>query len=84
MKWQRAFGAILALSLVMVACGDDGGGGGGGGGGSDEPVTLDFWVFESGGIGSFLKTLESGFEDANPNIDVNITAYPEENYGVKL
>ena len=53
-------------------------------GGPNEPVTLDFWVFESGGIGSFLKTLESGFEDANPNIDVNITAYPEENYGVKL
>ena len=84
MKWQRAFGAILAISLVAVACGDDGGGGGGGDGGPGEPVTLDFWVFESGGIGSFLKTLESGFEDANPNVDVNITAYPEENYGTKL
>ena len=87
MKWRRLFGAALSMSLVvMVACtGDDEGGGGtetGPGGG--EQVTLDFWVFEEGGIGSFLVTLEEGFEALNPNIDIKITAYPEGNYGVKV
>jgi multiple sugar transport system substrate-binding protein len=52
--------------------------------GTAENVTLNFWVFEEGGIGSFLETLEQDFETANPNIDLNITAYPEDNYGVKL
>ncbi len=83
MKWQRAFGAILAVSLVATACSGDGGGEGDGDG-SNEQVTLDFWAFKEGGIGAFLETLEAGFEDENPNIDLSITAYPEENYGVKV
>jgi multiple sugar transport system substrate-binding protein len=84
------FGVMAVLTLVAVGCtssptSDSGGGGGdGGGGGSGEHVTLDFWVFEEGGIGSFLETLEQDFETANPNIDLNITAYPEDNYDVKL
>ena len=89
MKWRRLFVAALALSLVVVACGGDEEGGEGTTGtgpdtGGGEPVTLDFWVFEEGGIGSFLKTLKEGFETEYPNVDLNITAYPEGNYGVKL
>jgi multiple sugar transport system substrate-binding protein len=82
MKWQRLLGAVLSLFLVsMVACtGDDNGGGGGGG-----KVTLDYWVFESGGLaGQFLDQLDSDFEAKYPNVTLNITAYPEDNYGVKL
>jgi multiple sugar transport system substrate-binding protein len=78
---------ISTLALVTVACTSSGGSSStdsGGGGGTGEPVTLNFWVFESGGIGSFLETLEKDFETQNPNIDLNITAYPEDNYGVKL
>ncbi|HET9724245.1 MAG TPA: sugar ABC transporter substrate-binding protein [Actinomycetota bacterium] len=87
MKWRRLLVAALALSLVAVACGgDEEGGEGTTGTGSNggEPVELNFWVFEEGGIGSFLETLEQDFETANPNVDLKITAYPEDNYGVKL
>jgi multiple sugar transport system substrate-binding protein len=80
--------AAFAVSLVAAACtgGEDTSEPSGDGGttGTQEPVTLDFWVFEEGGIGSFLKTLEEGFETEYPNVDLNITAYPEGNYGVKL
>jgi multiple sugar transport system substrate-binding protein len=89
MKWRRLFVAALALSLVVVACGgDEEGGEGTTGTGPDtdggEPVTLDFWVFGEGGIGDFLASLEQGFESENPNIDLKITSYPEENFGIKL
>jgi multiple sugar transport system substrate-binding protein len=86
MKWQRLLGAVLSLFLVtMVACtGDDNGGGGSTGSGNGEKVELSFWVFEEGGIGSFLETLEKDFEAKYPNVDLKITAYPEDNYGVKL
>jgi ABC-type glycerol-3-phosphate transport system substrate-binding protein len=83
MDRRRLFAMALAVSLVMVAC-SSGGGGDAGQSGSQEKVTLNFWVFEEGGIGSFLETLEHDYETANPNIDLNITAYPEDNYGVKL
>jgi multiple sugar transport system substrate-binding protein len=80
------FTLLAATALVAGACTDNGGTpeGGDGGAGTGEQVTLDFWVFEEGGIGSFLETLEKDFETKNPNIDLNITAYPENNYGVKL
>ncbi|HEU4355212.1 MAG TPA: extracellular solute-binding protein [Actinomycetota bacterium] len=88
MEWRRVSVAALSLSLVvMVACGgnDEGGGGGGSetGGGGGEPVTLDFWVFEEGLFG-YLDTLEKGFEETYPKVDLVITTYPEDNYGVKL
>jgi len=83
-------GVLAALALVAVGCtssptSDSGGGGGGDGddGGSGEQVTLDYWVFE-GSDSSFSDAILSAFETANPNIDVNLTAYPENNYEVKL
>lgn len=85
MKWRRAVAAIFAVSLVMTACtGGDDDTSSGDGSGTQEQVTLDFWVFEEGGIGSFLTTLEEAFEAEYPNVDLHITAYPEGNYGVKL
>ena len=62
MRWQRAVATIFALSLVMVACTNNDSASTGDGSGQ-EKVTLDFWVFEEGGIGSFLKTLESDLHD---------------------
>jgi len=77
--------ALAALTLVAGACTDDGGTTDGDGGTSGEPVTLDYWVFESGGLaGQFLDELVSRFETEYPNVTLNITAYPEDNYGVKL
>jgi multiple sugar transport system substrate-binding protein len=85
-KGRRLFGAALAVAFVaMVACtGDEGGDGGTDGTGTQEQVTLDFWVFEEGGIGSFLEQVVSEFEAANPNISIDVTAYPEDQYGVKV
>jgi multiple sugar transport system substrate-binding protein len=84
MTWRRALGAVLVMSLVgLSACA--GIEGVGEGTGSGETVTLDYWVFESGGlVGSFLEQLQKGFEKENPNVKLNVTAYPEDNYGVKL
>jgi multiple sugar transport system substrate-binding protein len=52
--------------------------------GTGEPVTLDFWVFKEIESGAFYDTLVSEFEAANPNIDIELTSYPEENYDVKI
>lgn len=74
---------LAATALVAAGCTGDGGlsDDGDGAAGDGEQVTLELWVFEEE---DFLATLESDFEAANPNIDLDITAYPEENYGVKL
>ncbi|MFB3738032.1 MAG: ABC transporter substrate-binding protein [Candidatus Velamenicoccus archaeovorus] len=80
--WAAAL--LLAIVLVATACSSNGGGGDSTDDRSGAKVTLDFWVFEEGGIGSFLETLESRFEAKYPNVDLKITAYPEDNYGVKL
>lgn len=86
MRWRRMVAATFAVALVTAACtsGGDESPSASGDSTAQEPVTLDFWVFEEGGIGSFLKTLEEAFEAEYPNVDLNITAYPEGNYGVKL
>jgi multiple sugar transport system substrate-binding protein len=84
---RRLRGAMVLLAtfaLVAGACGDGGGDTDEGEGGG-EPVTLDYWVFESGGlVGSFLDELQTEFQAEYPNVTLNITAYPEDNYGVKL
>lgn len=87
MRGRHVLGAILAFVVATAAActgGGDGGETGATGPGTGEKVTLDFWVFEEGGIGSFLKTLEDEFEAAYPNVDLKITSYPEGNYGVKV
>jgi maltose-binding protein MalE len=52
--------------------------------GTAEPVTLDFWVFKEIESGAFYDTLVAEFEAAHPNIDVELTSYPEDNYDVKI
>ena len=87
MRRLQAVPALLAvLALVAATCtGDEGGGANGGNAQTQEPVTLDFWLFEAGDLsGSVLDQIKQGFEAANPNVDLEITLYPEDNYGVKL
>ena len=82
-RLRGAWVLLAVLALVAGACGE--GGGGSDDGDSGEAVTLDYWVFESGGLaGSFLEEMIGRFEEENPNVTINVTAYPEENYGVKL
>lgn len=49
---------------------------------SEDPVTLSLWMFE--GEEQLLPALEAGFEAAHPNIDLEITMIPEDQYVVKL
>jgi ABC-type glycerol-3-phosphate transport system substrate-binding protein len=81
MKWRRAFVAIVAMSLIAGACSSDGGSGTEDET-SSEDVTLDFWLYKEGY--GFLDEVVSAFEAANPNIHVDVTEYPEQQYGVKL
>ncbi len=48
----------------------------------DEKVPLSIWIFE--GEEEFLFNVESTFEAAYPNIDLNITLIPEEEYVTKI
>jgi multiple sugar transport system substrate-binding protein len=80
MRRTRLVAGLAAVTaLIASACSGDSGSETAGG-----KTSLTFWVFEEGGIGSFLKTLEEDFEGEHPDIDVRITALPEDNYGVKL
>ena len=49
---------------------------------AQEPVTLDLWIFE--GEEDLLPALEEAFEAAHPNINVEITLIPEDQYVVKI
>jgi ABC-type glycerol-3-phosphate transport system substrate-binding protein len=85
-KTWRWLVLVAAGAMIASACTGGGGDEGGTDGtGTQEPVTLDYWVFESGGLaGQFLDQLKADFEAEYPNVTIDITAYPEDNYGVKL
>jgi len=81
MHWRRVVAAVFALALVTAACS----GSSSGANESGEPVTLDYWVFQSGGLaGQWLDQLVAGYQAKYPNVKINVTSYPENNYGVKL
>jgi multiple sugar transport system substrate-binding protein len=48
----------------------------------DEPVTLNLWMFLDGT--GFLESVVEAFEAENPNIQINITDVPEDEYGTKV
>ena len=77
---------VAATALVAGACTSDEGTATDENTGTQtgEQVTLDFWVFHEIAGGGFYTTLISEFEAAHPNIDVEVTAFPEENYDVKI
>jgi multiple sugar transport system substrate-binding protein len=76
---NRTRALLLALALLLLV---------GGGANSfatvaaQEPVTLDIWIFE--GEESLLPALEEAFEAENPNVNVEITLIPEDQYVVKI
>lgn len=49
---------------------------------AQEPVTLDVWIFE--GEEHLLPALEEAFEAAHPNVNVETTLIPEDQYAVKI
>jgi multiple sugar transport system substrate-binding protein len=49
---------------------------------AQEKVKIDLWLFE--GEEQLLPILEAAFEESHPNIDLEITLIPEDQYVVKL
>lgn len=84
-RWIMAL--LAATALVAGACSSSDGGSDSGdeaNAGTGEPVTLDLWVFKEIESGAFYDTLISDFEATHPNIDVEMTSYPEDGYDVKV
>ena len=84
MMRQPMIGSLAVLALLVAACtssgeSDDGGTGGGTPG---EPVTLTVWAFE--GEEAFFPTLKERFEAEHPNVTLEITEIPEDNYPTKV
>lgn len=77
---KRSWLAVLALlAIVAAACtGDEGPTGG-----AAEPVTLEFWVAQEH-LDGYLDSLVDAFEEEYPNIDIELTTFPEINYGTKI
>jgi multiple sugar transport system substrate-binding protein len=51
-----------------------------------EPATLKYWVYDSGAstAGSFQETIINEFEAAHPGVHIAVTAFPEDNYALKV
>ena len=65
-------------ALVLASCG----GAGGGGGASDEPITLEFLSW--GGDEVAYEPLKAKYQEANPNVTVNLTPTPGADFYAKL
>ena len=78
---KRALAALSVL-FVMAACTSDGGNGNGEEG-SGETVTITWWTLAED-VGGFEDKLISAFEAEHPNIDVELTTYPESQFGTKV
>jgi multiple sugar transport system substrate-binding protein len=78
MKRKATAVLVASLALTASACG----GGGDGGSGSKGSTTLQLWAYE--GYQDFLPILIDKFEAANPDIKVELTNVPEEQYPTKV
>jgi multiple sugar transport system substrate-binding protein len=77
-------GLLTVLALVGAGCtsSDEPSDGGTGTGTDGEPVTLTLWAFE--GEEAFFPTLKERFEAEHPNITLEVTEIPEDNYTTKV
>jgi ABC-type glycerol-3-phosphate transport system substrate-binding protein len=79
-KWQWLV-VVAAMSVVVAACTSNNDKG-------NEPgghVTLTLWNIQEGaGGGEFFNALVQGFEKKYPNITIDVTSYPEAQYGTKV
>jgi multiple sugar transport system substrate-binding protein len=84
MRLRWIVGSLSAFALVVVGCTSSDGAGDAGTGAETggEPVTLTLWAFE--GEEAFFPTLKERFEAEYPNITLEITEIPEDNYATKV
>ena len=78
MRHGRAVTVLCVLLLFAGACTS----GGGESEGGEGPVTLTLWAFE--GEEAFLPTLKKRFEAQHPNVTIEVTEIPEDNYTTKV
>jgi multiple sugar transport system substrate-binding protein len=82
--------AVVLFAVVAAACTssptatDSEGGGGDSAGSSGEEVTLDFWTYQEGQGSPNRNPMVEAFEAEHPNINIEYTYIPAENYNVKL
>lgn len=80
--------ALFGVLVIVGACGGESATPAATGSGaapatpSGEAVTLKFWVYE--GQTDWIPVLEKAFEEAHPNINIEVTNIPESDYGTKL
>jgi multiple sugar transport system substrate-binding protein len=79
---HRTRALLVALALTLLPLPLLGGVGSPAAVAAQEPVTLDIWIFE--GEEALLPALEEAFEAENPNVNVEVTLIPEDQYTVKI
>ena len=80
-RTATALAVVAVTSLVLTSCGRDETGGGGaaqGGAIADGPATGTIEVWAMGTEGDELQAFSAGFEKANPDAKVKVTAIPWE------
>jgi ABC-type glycerol-3-phosphate transport system substrate-binding protein len=81
MRARSWFVTIAIVTLVAGACTSNGNNGNN----SSGHVTLTLWNIEEGsGGGEFFDALVKGFEKKYPNVSIDVTSYPEAQYGTKV
>lgn len=80
---RRLYAAVAvaaAAAMALSACG------GGGGQGDDGRVTLTFWDNQQSdsGLSEYQQTAVEEFEQSHPNIDVQVTTVPYDQYQQRL
>jgi multiple sugar transport system substrate-binding protein len=73
---------LLSVLGVLAACTSSGSSVAPQGSGSQSPVTLNLWIFEGEDV--FVPTLVKAFEAEHPNVTINVTDIPEDNYVTKI
>jgi multiple sugar transport system substrate-binding protein len=81
-RWQPL--VLLAGLIVLGACTSDGSTSESAGSstGAEGPVTLNLWIFQGEDV--FVPNLVKAFEAEHPNITINVTDIPEDNYVTKI
>jgi multiple sugar transport system substrate-binding protein len=81
-RWSA--GLLAMVTAISVGCtSSDGSGDGGSKGGAEEgSITLTLWAFE--GEEAFFPTLKERFEAEHPNVTIEVTEIPEDNYPTKV
>lgn len=80
-KYAGAAAVAAAAAMALSACG-----GGSGGQGADGQVTLTFWDNQQSdsGLSEYQQTAVEEFEATHPNIEVEITTVPYDQYQQRL